>query len=139
MFWTTAPLAQGTVEGAASRGGKEGVNTVDRSKNIFRVGASHPLEEPALAESIVATNRSSAGSDFLLNGLPWRICVLSDAGHDNLIKPVVNIARGYQIPHSRLQGFVPHPVLNRSHIEARTEHASGIGRTEMSLDQTSLS
>ena len=45
-------------------------------------------------------------------------------------KPVVNIARRYQISHGRLQRFVPHPVLNRSHIEAGTEHAGGIRRTK---------
>ena len=44
----------------------------DRSKNIFRVGAAH-RKEPAFLESIVLANRSSAGSDSQLNGLPWRI------------------------------------------------------------------
>ena len=28
-------------------------------------------------------------TDFQLNGFRWRTCVLSDADHDNLIKPVV--------------------------------------------------
>ena len=52
---------------------------------------------PTLVELIAAPKDFSAGSDFLLNGLPWRFCVLSDAGYDDLIKPVVNIARRYQI------------------------------------------
>jgi hypothetical protein len=76
----------------------------------------------------VLTNGSSAGGDFLLNGLPWWTNVFGEARHANLIKPVVNIARRYQIPHCRFQGFVPHPVLNRSHIEAGPEHTSGIRR-----------
>jgi hypothetical protein len=37
----------------------------------------------------LTTNGSSAGTDFQLNGFRWRTCVLSDADHDNLIKPVV--------------------------------------------------
>jgi hypothetical protein len=44
----------------------------DSSKNIFRVGAAH-LKEPASLGSTLLTNGSSAGSDFQLNGLPWRI------------------------------------------------------------------
>jgi hypothetical protein len=88
------------------------------------------MEEVSLMESIATTNGSFASTHFLLDGLSWRTCVLIDAGYDNLIKSVVNVARGHQIPHGRLQGFVPHPLLNRSHIEAGTEHASGIRRTK---------
>ena len=76
------------------------------------------------------TKAPSWRTDFLLNGLPWRICDFGGAGYDNLIKSVVNIARRHQISHGRLQRFVPHPVLNRSHIEAGTEHAGGIRRTK---------
>ncbi len=46
----------------------------------------------SLVKSILATNGCSAGSDSLLNGLPWWIYALSNAGND-LIMPVVNIAR----------------------------------------------
>jgi len=99
------------------------------SKNIFRVGAAY-LKELASVESAVLSNGSSVGSDFLLNGLPWSINVFGEARHANLIKPVVNIASRHQIPHRRFQGFVSHPVLNRSHIEAGTEHARGIRRTK---------
>jgi len=60
----------------------------------------------------VAAKGSPAGTDFLLNGLLWRICAFGGAGYDNLIQPVVNIARRYQIPHGRFRGFVPHPVLS---------------------------
>ena len=101
-------------------------------KNILRVGG-HPhrsLENPNLLESLVLTDGSSAGSNFLLIGLACRVRALSDARHDNLIEPVMNIARWHQIPHCRLQRFVPHPMLNRTHIEARSEHARGIGRAE---------
>ena len=45
----------------------------DSSTNIFRVRAAHRKEPASLFESIVLTNRSSAGSDYLLNGLPWWI------------------------------------------------------------------
>jgi hypothetical protein len=71
----------------------------------------------------MAPNGSSAGGDFLLNRLPWRTNVFIDTGYDNPIESVVNIARGHEIPHRRFQRFVSHPVLNRSHIEAGTEHA----------------
>jgi transposase len=37
----------------------------------------------------LTTNGSSDGTDFQLSGFRWRTCVLSDADHDNLIKPVV--------------------------------------------------
>ena len=100
----------------------------DSSKNIFRVGA-HP-KEPASVESIVLTKRFSGGADFLLNGLPWRIRTFGGAGYDNLIEPVMNIARWYQIPHCRLQRLVSHPMLNRAHIETRSEHAGGIRGAE---------
>jgi hypothetical protein len=71
------------------------------------------------------------GSYFLLNGFPRRICVLSDAGHDNLIEPVMNIAR--LVPDTSLSSpaiCAPSNALNRAHIEARSEHARGIGRAE---------
>jgi hypothetical protein len=45
-------------------------------------------------ESIVMTNASFAG-DFLLDGFPEPICALGSFGYDNLIEPVVNIARRY--------------------------------------------
>ena len=83
-----------------------------------------------MVELIVPANRSSATNHFLLNGLPWRTCVFIDTRYDNPIELVVNIARGHQIPHRRFQRFVPHPVLNRSHIEAGTEHARRIRRTK---------
>ena len=81
-------------------------------------------------ESIVAANGSSAGGDFLLNRLPWRTSVFIDTGYDNPIESVVNIARRHQIPHGRLQGLVPHPMLHCAHIEAGTEHARRIRRTK---------
>jgi len=81
-------------------------------------------------ESIATTNGSFASTHFLLDGLSWQASFLIDAGYDNLIKSGVNVARRYQISHGRLQRFVPHPVLNRSHIEAGTEHAGGIRRTK---------
>jgi hypothetical protein len=92
----------------------------DRSKNIFRVEVSCSYVEKRWSESILPAKRPNDGSYLLLNGLPWRVCVLRDAGHDNLIEPVMNIPRGYQIPHRRLQRFVPHPMLNRAHVEARS-------------------
>lgn len=97
----------------------------DRSKNIFRVEVV-ARRGAQLVESIASASRFSVGSDFLLNGLPWRTNVFGEAGHDNLIKPVMNIARRHQIPHGRFQRFVAHPVLNGSHIESRTEHTRGI-------------
>ena len=75
---------------------------------------------------MVVTNAPFA-RDFLLKGFPERIRPLGSFGYNNLIKSVVNIARRYQISHGRLQRFVPHPVLNRSHIEAGPQHAGGIG------------
>jgi hypothetical protein len=46
---------------------------------------------------LIAPTNHSAGIDFLLNGFPWRIYVLSDAGHDHPIKALMNITRGHQI------------------------------------------
>src|SRR5215472_3250990 len=90
----------------------------DRSTNILRVAASLRYQQTGLGISIVGAGRFSAGGDSLLNRLPCRTSVLTDTGHNNLIESVMNIARGYQIPHCRLQRFVPHPMLNRAHIEA---------------------
>ena len=42
------------------------------SRTFFGLEPAH-LTEPASTESIVLTNGSSAGSDFLLNVRPWRI------------------------------------------------------------------
>jgi len=78
----------------------------------------------------LSPNALCPGSDLLLNRLPSRICSFGDAGHDNLIKPIVNVACGHQIPHSRFQRFMTHPVLNGSHIEAGPEHTRCIGRAE---------
>jgi hypothetical protein len=108
---------------APTRACRFGSRIVDRSKNIFRVdGSCSPRGAVCPGESIVVTNAPFAG-DFLLNGFPERICALGSFGYNNLIKSVMNIARRYQISHGRLQRFVPHPMLNRSHIEAGTEHA----------------
>jgi len=82
-------------------------------------------------ESIVSASPLSVTCDFLLNGLPWRSRFLSSyAGHNNPIEPVVNIARRYQVSHGRFQGFVSHPVLNRSDIEAGTKHSGRIRRAK---------
>ena len=69
-----------------------------------------------MVESTAVANDSPVGTAFLLDGLPWWICNFDGAGYDNPIQSVVNVTRRYQVPHSGLQGFVPHPVLNRSHI-----------------------
>jgi len=100
-------------------------------RTFFGLESRAAMEEPSLMESIPTTNGPFASTHFfLLDGLSWWTCVLIDARYANLIKSVVNIAGRYQISHGRLQRFVPHPVLNRSHIEAGTEHAGGIRRTK---------
>ena len=69
----------------------------DWSKNILRVEVSCSFAEKRWSESNLPAKPPIDGSYFLMNGFPRRICVLSDAGHDNLIEPVMNIARWYQI------------------------------------------
>jgi hypothetical protein len=82
-------------------------------------------------ESIVAPNGSSAGGNSLLNRLPWRTSVFIDTGYDNPIEPVVNIARGHQVSHRRLQGFVPAwsiiPIYMKSKDVAREDRVSLTG------------
>jgi hypothetical protein len=68
----------------------------DWSKNIIRVEVSCSFAEKRWSESNLPAKPPIDGGYFLLNGFPRRICVLSDAGHDNLIEPVMNIARWYQ-------------------------------------------
>jgi len=40
----------------------------------------------------------------------------------------MNIGRGCKISHSRFQGFVSHPVLDGSYVEAPSQHAGAIRR-----------
>ena len=84
-----------------------------------------------MVELIVPANRSSATNHFLLNRLPWRTSVFIDTGYDNPIEPVVNIARGHQVSHRRLQGFVPAwsiiPIYMKSKDVAREDRVSLTG------------
>jgi len=55
---------------------------------------------------------------------------LVETRHSHLIKSRVNFFRRDQIPHGRLERFVPHPVLNRADVEPRPEGSRSIGRTK---------
>jgi hypothetical protein len=82
----------------------------------------------------------SAGTDFLLNGLPRRICVLGDARHHNLIKPVVNIAHRYQIACPTICGpSSAEPFAHQSRTGAcewRRSTGTSSNRTSLSLFPT---
>ena len=47
-----------------------------------------------------------------------------------MVEAGVNVTGWHEIPHGRLQRFVPHPVLHRSDVEARAKHACCIRGSE---------
>ena len=48
----------------------------------------------------------------------------------DLFESGVDVTGWHEIPHGRLQGFVPHPGLYRSDVEARAKHACCIRGSE---------
>jgi hypothetical protein len=48
-------------------------------RTFFRLEFRARIDENRWLKSIL-TKRSSAASDFLLNGLPWRTCIVSEGG-----------------------------------------------------------
>ncbi len=61
------------------------------------------------------------------SGVPLGSCGFEEAGDLDFVEAVVDVFGGGQVPHGGLKGFVAHPVLDGSHIEAGPEHAGGIG------------
>src|SRR2546422_6192225 len=55
---------------------------------------------------------------------------LAEPRNLDLVEAGVNVTGRHEIPHGRLQRFVPHPGLNRSDVEARAKHACCIRGSE---------
>lgn len=93
--------------------------------DVFLSGGGGNRNGKYLASGFVC-GRSRAASSIAASLYP-----IQKASDFHIVQPIMNILGRTQIPHRRFQAFMPHPVLNRPHVEAGPEHARGVSRTEL--------